>query len=63
MYSNDGHAKIKFHSDYSGTGNGFSLQYKLKSSDDGLPGVFDCSSCLKFESFDNVLLLLLGFVC
>ena len=44
MYSNDGHAKIKFHSDYSGTGNGFSLQYKLKSSDDGLPGVFDCSS-------------------
>lgn len=44
MYSHDGHALIKFHSDGSDSGAGFALQYKMIQTSNGLPGYEGCSS-------------------
>ena len=42
MYSYDGHAKIKFHSDGSHTGKGFSLSYRLRKATTNYIGFSDC---------------------
>lgn len=53
MYSHDGHALIKFHSDGSDSGAGFALQYRMIQTSNGLPGYEGCSSQVLYSPADN----------